>query len=42
MSKPLILVTGATCQPPQAQEEFVREQRESFTGKPESKEPAQV
>ncbi len=42
MWKPLILATGATVQPPQALEEFVREQRESFTGKLESKEPAQV
>ena len=41
MSKPLILVTGATGQPPQALEEFVRERRESFTVNKDSKQPEQ-
>ncbi len=42
MSKPLIFVTKTTRQPPQALEEFVREERESFIAKLESTEPAQV
>ena len=42
MPKPWILVTEPKRQPPQALEEFVRKQRESFIGTLESTAPAQV